>query len=127
MVFHYHTSLCPTANATNKSTLKIDTTISSPDGDSLRCLDEEHVEAINRAVHNVLATELALETYMQIIDGLTLSEVAWESTRNIEHDHPINSHVALCNGVAEKARKIQRDFELDILKFKPEVPFFLPQ
>jgi len=89
--------------------------------DSLGWLDENHFEAINRALRNVLATDLALQTYAQILDGLPLSRVARESSRKIYPQHPIKSHVVLCSGVMEKAVQIRRDFDLAVLKFNPKL------
>lgn len=93
----------------------------SSDHDSLLWLDKGHFDAIDRSLRNVLATELALQTFAQIVDGLPLSEVAWQSSRKIGPQHPIKSHVVLCNGALEKAVQIRQDFDLATLKFDPKV------
>jgi len=97
--------------------------MSLSDYGSLESLDETHLEAIGRALRNILALPLALETYAQILDGLPLSDIAWESTKKMSPRHPINGHVALCKGVMERAVEIRRDFDLGILTFKPEASF----
>ncbi len=88
---------------------------------SVRWLDKIHFHAINQSLRNVLATDLALQTFAQIIDGLPLAEAARQSSHTVGNDHPINSHVVLCNGVMEKAVQIRRDFDLAALKFDPNV------
>lgn len=93
----------------------------SSDSASLGWLDENHFEAINSALRNVLATDVALQTYAQILDSLPLSEVAWESSRKISPQRPINSHSVLCSGVTEKAVQIRRHFDLAVLKFNSKV------
>jgi hypothetical protein len=41
-------------------------------------LDKPHRDVLDRAVRNVLGTELALETCAQIADGLPLARVAFD-------------------------------------------------
>jgi hypothetical protein len=85
-------------------------------------LDAHHLDALRRAISNILATDLALTTFAQIIDGLPLYKVAWDKRTPLLHrQHPINHHITLCSGVLEKAREIRANFNLDTLTFKPEV------
>ncbi len=93
----------------------------SSDCDSVRWLDKIHFDAINQSLRNVLATDLALQTFAQIIDGLPLAEAARQSSHTVGNDHPINSHVVLCDGVMEKAVQVRRDLDLTTLKFSSKV------
>ncbi|KAK7425072.1 hypothetical protein QQZ08_008348 [Neonectria magnoliae] len=89
---------------------------------SIDALDAEHRNALTRAVRNVLATDLALTTYAQIIDGLPIGDIAWDTRgTKITPAHPINSHVGLCQGALEKAIEFRGAFNPDTLIFKPEV------
>lgn len=81
-------------------------------------LDDLHRALLQRALQNVLHTEIAATTYAQIIDGLPLKNVAlatagllWEST--------LNSHERLCAGALDRAIQFRRSFrtrdmELDL-------------
>lgn len=85
-------------------------------------LDQDHQEAITPAVTNVLDTQIALDTFAQIIDGLPLSDVAWDTRgTKLTPQHPINLHTQLCPGTLDKARAYRERFSLDLLSFKPEV------
>lgn len=85
-------------------------------------LDQNHREALDQAVKNVLSTDIALATFAQIIDGLPLSDVAWDTRgTKLTPQHPINLHTQLCPGTLDKARAYRERFSLDLLFFKPEV------
>ncbi|KAH8198067.1 hypothetical protein TruAng_007739 [Truncatella angustata] len=74
-------------------------------------LGPEHYDALSKAIHQVLATDLAFETYAQIIDGLPLCDVAWNRYQHrLCQEHPINSHKSLCPGSIEKASSFQDAF-----------------
>ena len=87
-------------------------------------LDETHSGTFRRALANVLMTDLAFETYAQIIDGLPLKDVAWDRNpraRRICLQHPINTHVELCRAAFDRAVRFRNEFDADSLKFKREV------
>ncbi|KAK0384085.1 hypothetical protein NLU13_8174 [Sarocladium strictum] len=85
-------------------------------------LGEVHRQTIVRAITSVLATDLALWTYAQIIDGLPLSNIAWDTRGSrLVPWHPINSHETLCPGALEKAKSFRDEFDPNSLVFKPEV------
>ncbi|KAI1867949.1 hypothetical protein JX265_004003 [Neoarthrinium moseri] len=81
-------------------------------------LDPEHLDALNDAIHRVLNTDLALETYAQVIDGLPLCDVAWDRYQHrLYREHPISSHVNLCPGSLEMASSMRDDVDLSSLSF----------
>lgn len=92
---------------------------------TVSALDVEHREVLSRAIRNVLETDLATETYAQIIDGLPLMHAAQEtqSTHWMMRDHPIYQHISLCPGVAEATEKFKSDFDVNTLRFNPRVSF----
>lgn len=86
----------------------------------------EHGDTLIRAITNVLATELALFTFAQIIDGLPTAEVAWDRRYpGIFVDHVIEDvHEDLCDGAMDKAREMSGKWDPSILMFSPKVcPF----
>jgi hypothetical protein len=85
-------------------------------------LGEGHSRALSRLVGNFGATELALSTYAQIIDGLPTCHVAWEQIEpQLERRHPINLHFDICPEAMDKAREIRAGFDINILRFDPKV------
>lgn len=75
-----------------------------------------------RAVTNVLSTDLAVETFAQIIDGLPIADVAWDSRRpSVSGNHPLDEHEELCPGTMDKARELRDGWDPALLKFDPKV------
>ncbi|KAG7151537.1 hypothetical protein HYQ46_012676 [Verticillium longisporum] len=88
-------------------------------------LDGEHRHALSQALGNVLATDAALVTFAQIIDGLPICDIAWDTRGpKLTPQHPINSHVELCPGARDMAEEFRDDFKLEALVFKPELLSF---
>ncbi|KAK7752550.1 hypothetical protein SLS62_005518 [Diatrype stigma] len=82
---------------------------------SIENLDHEHRNAFSNAVHRVLSTDIAVETYAQIIDGVPLCEVAWDRYEHRLHQqHPINSHVELCPGALETAKSMRDEMDTGV-------------
>ncbi|KAJ4409229.1 hypothetical protein N0V82_009502 [Gnomoniopsis sp. IMI 355080] len=87
---------------------------------AIETLDDNHYSLLHRAIFNVLDTDLAHDTYQQIIDGLPTADVAWDRSRHkLEASHPIADHTNLCPGVKEKLSAIKADFKIDSLTFDP--------
>lgn len=85
-------------------------------------LATEHREVFIRALKNVLATELALFTFAQIIDGLPVADVGFDRRdHGLRGDHPLDEHEELCAGAMEKARELEKVWDPSTLKFNPEV------
>jgi hypothetical protein len=86
-------------------------------------LNRQHRDRLNRAIRKVLDTELALETYSQIVDGLPLASVAYDQDGpRREGSHPISRHTSLCPGARETARDFLSEFaDIDTLAFDAEV------
>ncbi|KAI1877981.1 uncharacterized protein JN550_000163 [Neoarthrinium moseri] len=93
-----------------------------PTSDSISCdtLDDLHRDALFHAISNVLATDLALTTYAQIIDGLPVTNVAWDQySSKIHRRHPVNDHVGLCPGALDRTKEFRVDFDIKSLRFNP--------
>ncbi|KAI1313266.1 hypothetical protein F5Y03DRAFT_406537 [Xylaria venustula] len=85
-------------------------------------LDTPHLDALSLAVSNLLATDLALATYAQLIDGLPISKVVRDTyTTQLNPQHPIDAHVALCPGALDKAKELRAGFKLKMLRFSPSL------
>jgi hypothetical protein len=83
---------------------------------------ESHRQILDRAIRNVLSTELAQFTYAQIIDGLPIADVAWDRRlHSIMGEHIIDDHETLCPGALEKAQEYYQEWDPSSLKFDPEV------
>jgi hypothetical protein len=76
-------------------------------------LNGTHRDIFNRAISNVLSTDIAEITYAQIIDGLPLADVVQDTANGgLPDAHPIHdAHSELCPGVLEKARAYREAFE----------------
>lgn len=88
---------------------------------------EHHRLVLDRAIKNVLSTELAQFTYAQIIDGLPTGDVSWDRRYcGVFGEHPIDSkHEELCPGTLKKAREYYEQWNSEILIFEAKV--LLPQ
>jgi hypothetical protein len=85
-------------------------------------ITSHHREILDRAIRNVLSTELAQFTYAQIIDGLPIADIAWDRRLpGIMGDHIIDDHETLCPGALEKAQEYYKEWDSSSLKFDPEV------
>jgi hypothetical protein len=84
-----------------------------------------HRTVLNKAIRNVLSTELAIFTYAQIIDGLPIADVAWDRRLpGIMGEHVIDEHETLCPGALEKAQEYYENWQPSSLMFDPEVSRF---
>ena len=82
----------------------------------------EHYVIFTRALKNVLATELALFTFAQIIDGLPIADVGFDRRdHGLTGDHPLDEHEELCLGALDKARELDGAWDPSTLKFHPKV------
>jgi hypothetical protein len=89
---------------------------------SLEDLEGEHRQLLIRAITRILSTELAETTYAQIIDGLPIADVAYDSHDPPHDDHPLNeAHRELCPGMLDKAREFRDGFRPEILTFDSQV------
>ncbi|KAH6651682.1 hypothetical protein BKA67DRAFT_537542 [Truncatella angustata] len=92
--------------------------MSDSDAISADSLGPNHYNALSKAIHQVLTTDLAIETYAQIIDGLPLCDVAWNRYQHrLCQKHPINSHKSLCPGSIEKASSLKNSLDLSWLSY----------
>lgn len=74
-------------------------------------LSDEHERIFQRALMNVLSTEVAEYTYAQILDGLPTVKSLRESYVFMS-GHPVHeiNHEQLCPGFLEKAREFRAQF-----------------
>lgn len=71
---------------------------------------------------NVLSTDIWLETYAQIIDGLPIAHVAWDRRETyLFGDHPLDKHERLCPGTLDKAIELRDSWDPAVLKFNHKV------
>jgi hypothetical protein len=91
----------------------------------LDILDDNHRNALDRAIRNILSTEGAELAYAQILDGLPTQDSLWDSFRFVE-DHPVETigHAEICPGFIEKAREHRMQFELGRLDFETKASCF---
>lgn len=89
---------------------------------SLDILDEDDHRILERAVKNVLDSELAESVNAQILDGLPTEESVEESYEWIE-DHPVHTipHSEICPGYVDKAREFRAKFDSSQLRFQRTV------
>jgi hypothetical protein len=89
---------------------------------NLDALDDEHRKVLNRAVRNVLNTEVAELAYAQILDGLP-NEKSLRDSFGYVKDHPVHNiqHTEICPGYVEKARKFRSQFDLSQLQLSFKV------
>ncbi|KAF7563632.1 hypothetical protein G7046_g454 [Stylonectria norvegica] len=96
------------------------------DSQGLELLDEDHRKPLDRAVSNLLGTDIAEFTYAQILDGLPTEKSLRESFAVVK-DHPVYTkhHAEICPGFLDKARKFRAQFTTDQLRFqsKPLIAF----
>ncbi len=81
-------------------------------------LHHPHRESLIRAIANVLASPIAIESLAQIVDGLPLASVTLDryQSGSICSGHPLlEEHQELCPGVAEEARQLCCDFHVGSL------------
>lgn len=73
----------------------------------------DHAATFSRAILNILSTDIAEETYAQIVDGLPIARVAMQSaTDPLPDNHPLHDqHKDLCAGVLEKTHKFRKTFD----------------
>ncbi|KAF5570641.1 hypothetical protein FPHYL_1067 [Fusarium phyllophilum] len=92
---------------------------------TIHTLNQAHQDTVTSAIARILATDIAEITYAQIIDGLPLGEVAFESRGGMPHqNHPINHcHDELCAGILDKAREFRSRFDPHVLKFDSRLLF----
>ncbi|KAF5677663.1 hypothetical protein FDENT_9176 [Fusarium denticulatum] len=92
---------------------------------TLHTLGQAHQNTIKTAIARILDTDIAEITYAQIIDGLPLGEVAFESRGGMPHqEHPINHcHDKLCDGILDRTRGFCSKFDPNKLQFDPRLLF----
>lgn len=91
---------------------------------SLESLNEKYKFAAERAIRNIISTDVAEQTYAQILDGLPTEQSLEDSYVWIE-GHPVYElkHKEICAGFIEKARHFRDQFNITDLSFEKTVKF----
>ncbi|KAG8162147.1 hypothetical protein KVR01_007912 [Diaporthe batatas] len=90
---------------------------------TLENLTTDQLDIFHRALSRTLGSELAIETFAQIVDGLPTADIAWDKRYPFifGDTHPIEAHVTICPGVEEKTRTYLQQYDLHSLLFDPQV------
>jgi hypothetical protein len=90
---------------------------------SIASLQGRHHDILTRAVSNVLSSPVAEITYGQIIDGLPLSGVVYDTYEDIIcPGHPLlDEHLELSTDVLERVNQLLTSFDPDILQIDSTV------
>ncbi|POS75105.1 hypothetical protein DHEL01_v206505 [Diaporthe helianthi] len=89
---------------------------------TLENLTTDHLNIFHRALLHILGSELARDTFAQIVDGLPIADVAWDKRHPgiFGDDHPIEAHATLCPGVKDKTSACLEQYDLHSLAFGPQ-------
>ncbi|KAH7245733.1 hypothetical protein BKA59DRAFT_174148 [Fusarium tricinctum] len=102
--------------------MSIDYTFTKETMETVEFLEYDRGQILDRAVTNVLGTEVALLTYAQILDGLPTEQSLLDSTDVCTRckDHPVLAmkHNEICPGFVEKAREFRAKFDIAVLEFE---------
>lgn len=85
-------------------------------------LDTSHQNVFATAMSNLLSTDIAEQTFAQIIDGLPLRDVAF-SLRSPQYTRrdPVFAHTELCPGVLERTRMFRDSFSPREMELRTDV------
>ncbi|KAK7709310.1 hypothetical protein SLS64_006222 [Diaporthe eres] len=86
---------------------------------TLENLTTDHLNIFHRALLRVLGSELAIDTFAQIVDSLPIADVAWDKRHPgiFGDNHPIEAHASLCPGVKDKTSACLEQYDLHSLVF----------
>ncbi|RBQ70338.1 hypothetical protein FVER14953_08852 [Fusarium verticillioides] len=84
---------------------------------SLKGLDVEHLSAFERALRRILETDIAEQTYAEVLDGLPLSD-SYLSFQYPQDGHPALEHEELSEGARERVREFRSNLDISSLLFK---------
>ncbi|KAG6016390.1 hypothetical protein E4U54_001597 [Claviceps lovelessii] len=92
---------------------------SMPSQTRARSLQRGHYAVFERALWNVLLTELAESTMAQLVDGLP-TRAAYMDSRGLINlrQHPIRNHKVLCEGALERTIAFRSKFDPSALLLK---------
>ena len=86
---------------------------------SIRDVDAAHYGTFTTALANLLRTDVAEQTYAEIIDGIPTART-WSASIGRRHD-VIDAHRELCPGVLEAAREHRAGLRAENLTFDAAV------
>lgn len=89
---------------------------------SVELLAPEHYRILDRALRNVLSTDLDELTMAQLVDGLPLASSGCRARGSlIIRGHPLLQHGSLCDGALEQTKAFREAFDPSILRFDSTV------
>lgn len=85
-----------------------------------------HLDTFTRAISNVLSSPEAELTLGQIIDGLPISDVAFDVREGCYcPGHPLrDERMELSPGILERARQLRNDFDANSLRMESSVSYW---
>ncbi|KAI1020993.1 hypothetical protein LB503_009995 [Fusarium chuoi] len=90
----------------------------SQDGvSSLKDLDIEHLSSFERALRRILETDIAEQTYAEVLDGMPLSE-SYLSFQYPQDGHPALEHEELSEGARERVCEFRLNLDISSLLFQ---------
>jgi len=87
---------------------------------SLEGFEGKHRDDLERAIRNVLSTEIAETTFAQVVDGLPVASVDGDRCHgHLSGLHPLrDKHVDLCPGVLERTKQLYDEFDVNLITFE---------
>ena len=83
-------------------------------------LDEDHRQSLERALVQILQTDLAEQTYAKILDSMPTS-TSYSKINYYQYRHPAMNHTELCPDILDKAREFRANFDVATLQFSSSV------
>jgi len=87
---------------------------------SLKDLDIEHFSPFERALRRILKTDIAEQTYAEVLDSLPLT-ASYLSFQYPQDGHPALEHEELSEGARERVRRFRSNFDISSLLFETSV------
>ncbi|KLO94908.1 uncharacterized protein LW93_3600 [Fusarium fujikuroi] len=84
---------------------------------SLKDLDIEHLSSFERALRRILETDIAEQTYAEILDGLPLSD-SYLSFQFPQDGHPALEHEEFSEGARERVLEFRSNLDFSSLLFE---------
>jgi hypothetical protein len=90
---------------------------------TLENLTTDHLNIFRRGLLRMLDSELAVDTFAQIVDDLPIADIAWGKRHPgiFGDDHPIEAHVSLCPRVKDKTSACLKQCNQHTLVFDPKL------
>lgn len=87
---------------------------------SLKNLDVEHLSSFERALRRILKTDIAEQTYAEVLDGLPL-KTSYLSFQYPQDGHPALEHEELSEGARERVCEFRLSLDISSILFENPV------